>query len=801
MKKLIITFCFLAITVSLMSQNIEVSGQIQDEQNIEVPFANVVFKSTNDPSKLFGTLTDDKGNFTYTLPKDEYLLEVSVIGIEPKVVELNLNDVESNIDLGVVKISTDILLEEIVVKGIKSSYKINTDKKVYNVSKLTLVKGGSLTDVFQNIPSLQLDSDGQVSLRGDQNVRILIDGRPSGLTNTSELLSTIPANSIDKVEVVTNPSSKYSADGTAGVINVILKQDRKERFNSNIELFTGYRLTGGINGNISKTGESSSWYANAGIGYAEPKGINNIITQTPNEIVSLSKVRSNRKRNQLYYLVNTGLNKSLNKKNSLSSSITYRRANSNNENNTIGEDFNEGNLLKAYNRNELENEHSSFVQGNLSYNYKLSENGPQLSLDISGELTLDDENAVIKANETSPYILELSQDHTKNNEKSSRYIASFDCSYPFNNQNTVEVGYRFSYSNISNDISTERIINNNQFIIPEFTGTSNYNEKILAFYSQYSFSIRKLFLKLGLRAEISEMINTSINSEYENGRNFTNLFPSTFLNYDINEKNKLQFSITRRINRPRNWMIVPFSTFTDDRNIFIGNPDINPSYVNAFELRSTNNISSTIGLYPAIYYRDTTDEMEFYVEKKQLTIGNEVQDIFTSTIENVGKYFAYGAEIGLSYKPSESLDIFGELVFNGFKQRGMVRGASFNGDGVLISGKLNTNFNLFKSMKLQLQNYYRGPIETGQYKRKGFYGMNISLSNKIFKSNGTLTINITDVFNSNKRLITTTDADFLRDLELQFRVRQINLAITYRFNQKNYKGKKGNQYDNFEIIN
>ncbi len=797
----IVTLLFFLTSIYTYSQTILVSGQIKDNNQQELPFANIVFRSTTDEQKVYGTIGDEAGNFSVEVTKDIYNVEISVVSLAPKTIALDLTNSDSKKDMGSIVVNTEVALDEVVVKDNKSSYSINLDKKVYDVSKDVIAKGGTLTDVMQNLPSVQVESDGNVSLRGDNNVRILIDGKPSGLASSSDLFSTIPSSSIESVEVITNPSSKYAAQGTGGIINVVLKKGQKKRFNSSIELFGGYRFNSGFNGNITKNGETGSWYINAGVGYSEPKGVNNVFSQTPNDLPTTSSQESDRIRNQYYYLVNIGGNKTIGEKNDISGSLTYRGAQSDNENNTFGQDFDNELLFAAFRRDEQEEENNNFVQGNLNYDIKLSENGHKFSLSLSGELTKDDESAMITAAETFPDEVETSKDNTSNEEERTRYVISADYTIPFKNKSMLELGYRSDFSSIENSFAVDRTIDGQVLNIPEFTDSTKYNEKVHAFYGQYAMTFNKLSIRLGLRTEISDIDITLGNTISENKKDFIDLFPSSFFTYDFNDANKVQLSVSRRVNRPGSWMIVPFSTFTDDRNIFVGNPNINPSYVFASELGYTAKFSNKFSLFPTLFYRKTSNEMEFFVEKQQLTIGNESQEIFASTITNVGDYYSYGSEIGFSYKPFNWWDIYSEITFNGFKQRGSVRGVDFNGDGVLVSGRFNTKFSLFTSMKLQIQNYYRGPIETGQYSRKGFYGMNVGLSNNIFKNNGTIAVNVRDAFNSNKRIVTTTGEDFERDLELQFRVRQINVSLTYRFNQKKHNGKKGSQYDNFEIVN
>ncbi|CAL2082519.1 outer membrane beta-barrel protein [Tenacibaculum sp. 190524A02b] len=798
MKKLIVVLLLLSITA--VAQKIEVKGQIKDHQNLEVPFASIVFKSVTNSSKIYGTIGEENGSFTIEVPRDAYILEISVVGIEPKFIKADFTNEESALDMGVIKVVTEVSLDEVVIKGNKTAYKVGLDKKTYNVAQDIVAKGGTLTDVMQNLPSVQVESDGNVSIRGDQNVRILIDGKPSGLASSAELFATIPSSSIEKVEVITNPSSKYAAQGTAGIINVVLKKGQKKRLNSSIEVFTGYRLTAGVNANIAQSGETGSWYANAGIGYSEPKAVNDIYLQNLNATSETSSQKSDRIRNQYYYLINIGGTKDFNQ-NSLSGSLTYRGAQSDNFNTIFYKDLDKEVLVNSSNRDEKEEETNNFINGNLSFEHKFKKEGHRLNFNVSGEYTKGNDAAVISTLKSFPVVQNLNKDVTTNQEELDRYVLSADYVLPMKNNYTLELGYRSDLSSIQNSFSVKRQLNGVSFIIPRFTDHTIYKEKVHAFYGQLSKEFKKLSVKFGLRTEVSAINISSETNNFNNSKNYTNWFPSTFVNYTFNERNKLQFSASRRINRPGSWMIVPFSTFTDERNIFVGNSDINPSYIVATELSYTTKVSNKLSFYPTLYYRKTTDEMEFFVEKQQITIGNEMKDVFTSTIANIGNYTAYGTELGVSYKPFNWYTMYGEIVLNGFKQRGSYKGASFNGDGLMISGRYNLTFTFFKSMKFQIQNFYRGPIETGQYRRKGFYGMNIGISNNLFNGNGSVTFNVRDVFNSNKRIVTTFGKDFTRDLELQYRVRQISLSLTYRFNQKKHKGKQGNQYDDFDIVN
>jgi len=790
-------------TSSIYAQKTIVSGQIKDKANHSIPYANIVLKNTIQQEKVIGVMTDENGMFELVAPQGKYLLTITAINFTIKTITIEYSKRVKKQDLGVIIMDESLVdLDAVVINGTKSSYKMSLDKKVYTVSDDIIAKGGTLSDVLQNLPSVQIESEGSISIRGDQNVTILIDNKPSGLASTAELYNTIPASAIAKIEVIVSPSAKYAASETGGIINVILKKGQKKNNATSIEVFSGYRINSGLNANINRRGEKGSWYINGGLGYAEPQTKNNLSLLQWDEILDKSEQDSERNRKQFYAISTLGGDVKLNKKNYFGGSITYRKANANNNNWTSYKDFNQSVLLSQSRREEIEDEKSVFIEGSIDYEFKFNDEGHQIEFNALGAYDKDNEDISILSTKEFPVISFLNQDITDNTSRNMRYVFTVDYTNQLsNNNNNIAFGGRSNFSKMTNTYDIHRFLGTQWELIPELTGNTQYKEMVSALYGQYSKKWQKISLKFGLRTEQSsitisdQQMNSSISKKY------TDVFPTAFLGYKIDEKNNFKLSLTKRVNRPSNWMITPFSSFTDERNIFKGNTAINPSYVLGAELAYEMETSNRLQFYPSLYYRNTSDEMEFFVEKKSLTVGGTVQDVFVSTIANIGNYIAYGTEIGVVYKPYNWWRMYGELLLNGFTQRGNYKGASFNGEGLMVSGRYNIKFTILKSVHLQVQNYYKGPITTGQYKRKGFYTVNIGLSKTICKGNGTLALNAKDVFNSNIRKIITYGVDFERELSLQYRRRQINVSFSYQFNQKQYKGEKGSQYDNYEIIN
>jgi hypothetical protein len=794
-------FGFVCMFTLASAQNVEVKGTIVDENGEIIPFASVMFTDQNDSTKLFGTIAGEEGKFSLSLPQSLYVFRASVFGIQSESKPISLANTPNTIELGELVIKSEIKLEEVEIKAIKDRYDLNLDKKKYDVSQNILAKGGSLADVMQSVPSVQVDPEGNISLRGDQNVTILIDNRLSSLVNSKQLLRTIPASSIERIEVITNPSAKFSAQGSAGIINVVLKKSAKNKLNASMEIFSGFRPNAGTNLQFSKNKENNSWFINTGLGYSEPKGKNSTSLKNLNSTPDLSLQASERYTKQKYLLLNAGIKKQLTARNSISASFTYRGAAFNNDNNTLYQDYTSNILSESYERLEETEGNSQQLQTNLDYYLQLSPEGHELKLGLSAELTKDNEGASIENHDIlisdNPDVRDL----TIYEESQSNYIASLDYSYPVGNHSKLELGYKSTFNEIDNDFSVERITNSQKFRINEFTDQTGFIQNVHAFYGQYEFLFSDLSVALGVRTEATAIKTIAKRNSAISNREFLDWFPSLSLGYKFSELSNLKLSLSKRINRPPFWALIPFSSFTDEKNIFIGNTELAPSYTYAGNLGFSTQLSDKLTLNPSVFYSKNLNEMEFFVEKTQIYIENEPKELFTSYMANIGEFSTLGTEFSVSYLPFAWWNIYGELSVNKFRQRGTYKGASFDGEGILMYGNFNTTFTLINSLKFQIQTFYRGPIETGQYSRKAMYVINLGLSKSVFNEKGSISLNVSDLFNSGKRMVTTYGEDFTRDLELQYRTRQVNLSVTYRFNKKLTQSTKGNQYDKIKIIN
>ncbi len=787
---LILNFCGMGI-----SQEVMVKGKILDQSNQTVPFATIVFTSIQDSQLVRGTLGDEEGGFSLSLEKHRYHLDVSLAGITTKRFAVDLTKSSRIENLGSFKITTEIQLKEVLVKGSRSTYKMELDKKTYQVSSDLLSSGGSLADVMENIPSVQIESDGSIRLRGMGEVNILINGQASGLTDFRALFRTIPANTIEKVEVISNPSSKYSSEGSGGIINVVLKKGKKNQLRSSLELFSGYRLNSGINLNFNKGNETTSWYLNTGLGYSEPKATNGLTLINPQNNLKLQDQSSERLIKQFYFLTNLGGQKKLNDFIKLTADITYRKANSNIPFSINYNDFQDGELFRSSERFDIETGYNHFFQSNLKFQFDLNQTGSKLDLNLNYHNTQEQEDSDILENHTYPLPSFLSHEQVIDVENSKGYVFSADYIHPLKNDAQLEMGLQNRNALTNDDFSAQRFINNEWILLSELSNERDFHENIWAFYAQYAKSIQKFQFQLGLRTEWTHMELINPKNDLGVKRQYHDLFPSAFLSYSFDEKNQLRWSFSRRIRRPRSLQLLPISSFSNNRNVFFGNPELRPSYNLISELDYQTRIAENWSISTSLFYRFTSDIVDFFIQKESLVVNTETEDFFVSRSVNIGNLASLGTEINVSFNPQSWIKMYGEIIANDFKQSGSYEGRHFNNRGLFFYGRINLDFKIGSSLKLQIQNRYRKGNINGQLERKGIYRMDAGFGIDLFKDKASLNFNYKDVFNTWKWRIIVQSEEFIQESFIQTRQPQLNASFTYILNQKEYTGKKGRQYD------
>ncbi|MBT8259695.1 MAG: outer membrane beta-barrel protein, partial [Bacteroidia bacterium] len=569
MKYLLTSFLFFLITSHLVfSSNDEnvirkeatVTGKVLDKYTGEpLEYATVAFIDAKTNNIVTGGITDIEGNFKIDVVKGQYHITIEYISFKKQTIKNKL--LTKNEDLGVIQLELDIeALDAVEVIAERTTVEIKLDKKIYNVGKDLTVRGGTVSDVLDNVPSVSVDVEGNVALRGNDDVRILINGKPSGLVglNSTDALRQLPAESIEKVEVITSPSARYDAEGTAGILNIILRRSKLQGLNGAVTVNTGYPFQAGVSGNINYRTGDFNFFNTTGYSYRESPGNASSETEYFNGDNPSSFLNENREFDRLRKGLNTnfGVEWYVNPTSSITTSVVYR--NSDNERNTINtiDELDEfGSLQERTLRRDPEFEDDKTIQ--YSFNYDKQFNGDsqhKLTFDFQFEESNETEKSLINQNDIDVENVEV-------DENQERVLLQTDYVKPIGKNGQFELGYRGEFFNLVTDYLVEQFnSDSNEFFIN--TGLSNnldFKQYVNAFYSQYGNKIGEKFSYLfGLRMENTRITINQITSGDFDKKNYTQLFPTVNLGFELSENENITFGYNRRIRRPRSRFINPF---------------------------------------------------------------------------------------------------------------------------------------------------------------------------------------------------------------------------------------------------
>lgn len=785
----------LASTVGFAQDNnqVYVKGTvIEASTNAPLEYASVTIESTSNPENITGDMTDASGNFNIPVTPDTYQIRIEYLGYKTYVIDAK--EIQSSTSLGVIKIAGDSeVLEGIVIEAKRAAVELKLDKRIYNVADNTIVKGGSASDVLDNIPSVEVDSEGNVSLRGNESVKVLIDGKPSGMaSNIGDALKMISADALDRVEVITNPSARYEAEGGAGIINIILKKGSNNGVNGSVTANVGDPTSYGLNGTLNFREKNYNFYTN--LGYSKNKTFGNSLNESQyfDENGNTSKyVNEYSKSERLREGVNGnfGFEWNLTDKLTWNQGFTYRKSTGDNPRTLNYDNYDANrNLLYRNIRQTEEDDLKETVEYTNDFTYKFNDKGHQLF--VSGSVN---KNKDIEDSNITTYGLNNvidASDITKATENELRHIARVDYVLPFNENSQFEAGYLGNFNKLNTQFNINSLNDNGDYVANDlFKNNLDYKETVHALYSQFGDKINKFSYMLGLRWEYSAIDVNQLTTMDFNRKTYNNFFPSAFLNYEFSDSENVSTSYSRRVRRPRGRMLNPVSNYSSSINFFMGNPDLNPSFTDAFDLGYMKRWNQ-FTLNASAYFNKTTDAVQFV--RRVDGVNEEGIPITISGPINLATEYRYGLELNLNYNPfkwwrlNANMNLFqqstrGDYSYVDFEGKTVTQ--NFDNDTFTWSGRLNSRVTLPAKIDWQTNVMYQGPQTTAQGKVLGNVSVNMALSKDVLKDKASIALNVQDLFNSRKRMMETNLPQAYTYSEMQWRERTINLAFTYRFNQ------------------
>ena len=774
---------------TVIAQKANIVGKVVDANTSNpLSYASISIFSNADNSVQGGNITDENGSFSIEMSVGNYYATIEYLGYDAfKTDVFSVSKENNTVDLGVLEITLSAQdLGEVTITAEKSSMEFKLDKRVFNVGKDLANAGGSAIEILSNIPSVAVDLEGNVRLRGSNNVRILIDGKPSGLVSFKggSGLQQLSGSMIERVEVITNPSARYEAEGMAGIINIVLKKDRSQGFNGSIEVITGYPLNTGLAANLNYRHKKINFFINYGIAYRIQPRVGNVYQEVINSTDTTLLLLQDTEGDFTGFnpSARSGLDYFFSEKSILTAAYTLRRSKgrriTENRYNDYINTFD--NLTAITYRTQNEEETEPNQEYSVTYKRTFEKKGHELVADARLLDYWERSDQLFEQDTYTPNgkLLENKSlvQRSLNDEFEKQWLLQLDYTYPFAVEGKLEAGVRTSFRAMVNDyVASDELPDGTLVPLPGLDNYFTYDEDIVGVYGIFGNKIKHFSYQIGLRAEWTD-IQTALEETNEvNPRSYGNLFPSLHFTYDLPKENAIQWSYSRRVRRPVYNDLSPFVTLSDNRNFFAGNPDLNPEFSDVYELGHIKYFEKG-SMTSSLYYRFTDSKIERIRELDKQG--------FSSTFpENLKWEQALGAEFTttLAFYKWWKFDINTNFFY------AQINGSNINDaystETYSWFARQTSRFSLPKNTDIQLRANYEAPIKFVQGRRKALYYLDISASKKVLKNKATINLSVLDVFNSRKFRSIFEGENYITENESQFQVRQINLTFNYRINQ------------------
>ena len=759
-----------------------ISGTVKDaDTHLPLQFVTVTLQNM-ETHELVGDVTDKDGYFELSVLNGKYYCIVESLSFQPFII--NVLSIDQDMEMGIIELEQNTEnLEEIELIATSKLVNHEMTKKVYNASKDIANIGGNAVTVLENTPSVQIDGQGNITIRGNSAL-VLVDGKPyGGQRSSADVLSLIPANTINKVEIISQ-SAKYDAEGGGGILNIILKKRLVEGYNGTVEAHLGIPDNDGVSTFVNYKTDKVNMYSTLSFNHAVKNKDTEIrqifLDDMQNPTGNFDEIRTDyRQRNS--FLFNIGSDFYLDKKNTLTTSILYSKSNKNYDSELLINDYQPVNeLIKTSVRDVDDNSDEGFLEALVQFSTKFDDKGHQLSVEIKYDNSLADNDTDILDTETFPGSDITEQKYVKD-ESVDNFYTKIDYTLPIKENAKFEAGFKGNVRNYNNDFSASNLNATTSRFEPiaEFTSQIDYKENIYALYANYSRQYDKLSFSLGLRTEVTESTITerTIDQDYEN--NYTDFFPNALITYNFNDQKVISLGYVKYIDRPTIAELNPFNSFTDERFILVGNPFLQPYYTNYFYLEYYHEFEK-ITLNSAIFFSNSTDRILNVLEKT----GNQTSDgfeIFRRIPINNGTLNYTGLEVEATYNPNNKIRLYG-LLSPYFSVLSETRDNAYDYENWVLYADFRFLYRITNTLKLNIDYVYQTAQKTAITELKDIQYVNFNISKDFWEGRSTLSFKINDVFHTRKADFSSLEANTITERTSIFDTQYL-LSFSYRFNK------------------
>lgn len=745
-----IPFLFIALlcfNISFAQQAVLSGSIIDDATNENIEFATIVIKKAGDSSVHSGTKSKLDGSFELqNIPYGTYNIYISSIGFQTRAINSFVIN-QPMVNLGKTGLTGNSKsLKNVTFIVEKADIELGIDKKTFNVDKNITAAGGTAADIMRNIPSVNVDMDGNLSLRGKENVTLLVDGKPSAMfgNDIATALQTIPAASIESVEVITNPSSKYEAQGMNGIINIIMKKDRKAGFNGMMNVGTAapFRLNGGLNLNLKQ----GKWNVFLNANGRTARTWEKTTTERDNyeNDITYSSYAYNQRR-PLSGFANIGADYSFNDKNKITLTQSIFNANMKGEvNTTIENQVNYDTPISTQRRTNNYTGQPLSATTNLQYKHQFAKPKEELNVEFNYSTSRYKRTSAFTTN-LYDSLDNLTNSFTQRNPvlgKNWNGTMQIDYTKPFGKNGRLELGER-SYIMSFNSENHPTIQYQNQAEVEEtiLKNHFDFSQQVHGVYANYANQFKNTGIQLGLRGEYFGYEGTIYQYNASVKNSYASLFPSLFVSQKISKTSDINFNYARRVNRPSFYQLIPYLDVSNPQDTTQGNPNLKPEFIHAVEMSYTNQYNRSNTFIGSVYYQYTTDLIQRF---------RRFNDNGTTYSQN--RNLATGVTYGVELTNKMNLLSWWDATMNVNIFRNQINGANVDAATVRSGfggfGKLTTNAKLKHGFSTQLTGNYFATTVVAQGEVKPYGNIDIAIKKTFFNNMATLTLNMNDVLNT-----------------------------------------------------
>ncbi len=767
-----------------------IKGSVIDSlTQVPLEYANIIVFDTRSGSQVDGTISHEDGHFELApLRPGIFDIEIKFMGFHARRIEgVRLMPPEMAVDLGTIALRRAVIaLEEVEVLAEKPDMVFKIDKKVINVDKQITARSGTAADVLENVPSITVDIEGNVSLRGSSSFTVLIDNRPT-LLEPNEVLQQIPASTIDNIEIITNPSAKYDPDGVSGIINIITKKTKQGGISGIVNLKGGLNYNYGGDVLVSYRRENVNTYLGMDYNRRESPGTVESERRTYRDTVaSFVNSGGDSRWEWTMYSGKAGVEIGLTPRDLLS---LEARGGGRSWGRNKDEDFDawtepgaEHNRYRSHSESERTGD---FYQGSMDYQHRFDDDGHEVLGKVVAVRYDGDEESATELLDTYKAI--TSGRRSVEDGPSTRLRFDLDYTLPLNGEKRFEAGYqsRFDRSENASKFYEYDTLSVRYEFRPEFSHTTEYERDIHAIYALYAGALGRLGYQGGLRTEYVDRLVTLVDEDETFTIDRWDFFPTFHMSYGLSEGHQVMASYTRRIDRPRHWYLEPFITWSDAYTVRQGNPSLEPEYIDSYELGYQKHFGPSMISLEA-YYRLTHNK----VERVQSVYEDNVM---LHTVENVGKDYVFGTEVMLSLGLVRwwNINLMGN--FYDYRVEGTLYDKDFSEESFNWKVRANNTFKLTKSTRFQVNGFYNSPTVSAQGEREGFCLTDVAVRQDLMNRALSVALQVRDVFRTGKFEFTSEGPDFYSHREFTRKSPRVTLTLTYNFN--NYKPERDDTED------